>query len=51
MYAIFENGKQISKFHKHRICALIEAYERGMVVCSRQRDYLAGCEIREVKHE
>jgi hypothetical protein len=32
MYALFKDGKQISKSHAHRLCAIIEAYERGAVV-------------------
>ncbi len=27
-YALFKDGKQISKAHKHRICVIIEALER-----------------------
>lgn len=32
MYALFKDGKQISKAHSTREAAAIEAYERGLVV-------------------
>ena len=32
MYALFHYAKQISKPHKHKICAIVEAYERGIVM-------------------
>ncbi len=32
MYALFKDGKPISKAHKHKICAIIEAYECGVVM-------------------
>ena len=31
-YALFKNGKQISKPHSTRFVCVIEAYERGLVV-------------------
>jgi hypothetical protein len=31
-YALFENGKQISKSHASRLVCMMEAYERGIVV-------------------
>lgn len=32
MYALFKDGKQVSKAHSTREAATIEAYERGLVV-------------------
>lgn len=32
MYALFHKDKQISKAHPYRLCAIIEAYERGVIM-------------------
>lgn len=31
MYALFKNGKQISKPHPHKLTCIIEAYEQHLV--------------------
>lgn len=31
MYALYKNGKQISKAHKHKECVYVEAFERGVI--------------------
>ncbi|CAH2606412.1 conserved protein of unknown function (plasmid) [Rhodovastum atsumiense] len=31
-FALFRNGKQVSKAHASRAAALVEAYERGAVI-------------------
>lgn len=31
MYALFKNGKQISKAHIHKECVYVEAFERGII--------------------
>lgn len=56
-YALFQNGKQISKAHSTRLAARVEAYEIGAVVTNHadfpgdvQSTVLAdGYEIKEVQ--
>jgi hypothetical protein len=51
-YALFLDGKQISKAHKHRLVVKIEAYERGCYLECRAGLMLhAGYEIREVEED
>ena len=58
-YALFKGGKQMSKAHSTKGAALIEAYERKVVVSScsdfpdhepmkSSKELLDGYEIREV---
>jgi len=41
MYALFKNGKQISKSHKHKEVCVIEAYEMGYVTLAKNLKILA----------
>lgn len=49
MYALFHKDRQISKAHKHRICAIVEAYERGVVMTKVGLLIGEGYTIEEVK--
>jgi hypothetical protein len=41
MFALFKGSSQISKPYPHKLQAIIEAYERGMVYRSeRRRDFM-----------
>ena len=49
MWALFYDGKRVSKPHSTRDAAIIEAYELNAVVAERGKLFLVdGCEIREV---
>lgn len=50
MYALFRDGKQISKAHPHRETVRVEAFERGLILnCGRYGTGMAGnVEIAEV---
>ena len=49
-YALFKDGKQISKPHSTKIAVEVEAYEKDMVGTNPRRGkYLMGCEIKEVE--
>lgn len=48
MYALFHKQRQISKAHKHRICAIIEAYERGVVMTKIGLLTGEGYEVRKI---
>jgi len=58
-YALFKDGKQISKKHASRQVALIEAYERGAIVHysadfigdASGTEMIGGYEIREVQND
>ena len=41
MYCLTRNGQPISKPHPHRVTCYIEALERGLVVRSGRRYWLA----------
>ncbi len=50
MYAVFENGKQVSKAHSTIEAANTEAFEMGAVASSSRYRYLIDeYEIREIK--
>lgn len=46
MYALFKHNKQISKAHPHRLCVVVEAYERKLVMT--KLGLLSDYVIREV---
>ncbi len=55
MWAVFENGKQISKAHPHEKSAEIEAFEMGAIISGRfnpgkgrQNALIGGYEIKEI---
>jgi hypothetical protein len=51
-FALFKDGKQISKAHRHRGTVVIEAFERGLFLTWRYGTKIGladGVEIREVK--
>lgn len=48
MYALFRHDKQISKAHKHKLCAIIEAYERGVVMTKIGLLTGEGYEVRKI---
>lgn len=41
MFALFRDGQQASKAHLTRLAALIEAYERGLIVRGRRLAWLS----------
>lgn len=52
LYALFKNGKQISKAHSTKCAAWIEAFERGAVYCMRGLlCAFDGYQVKEVKQE
>lgn len=51
MYALFHYTKQISKAHKHKLCAIIEAYERGIVMTEIGLLTGEGYIIQKVNHD
>lgn len=49
-YALFKDGKQISKTHSTEEAVEVEAYELDMVASNpRHGAFLMGCEIKEVE--
>jgi hypothetical protein len=49
-WAVFKDGKQISKAHRAKHAAVIEAFELGCIVSCEDRNVLAtSCEIKEVR--
>lgn len=51
MYALFKYNRQISKSHPFKICAIIEAFERGVVMTKIGLLTGEGWEIKEQEDE
>jgi hypothetical protein len=49
MYALFKDDKQISKSHKRKICCVIEALERKLIVSNPRWGAFWWCSIKKIE--